>query len=63
MGESPTGNRVSHPMACVYEVTAGEIRRASLYYDTAGFLEQLGIGTTDVAPAAVSVQEGLESLT
>lgn len=63
VGEPPTGNRVSHPMSCVYEVAGGEIRRASLYYDTAGLLAQLGIGTTDVAPATVSVQEGLEALT
>lgn len=62
-GEAPTGNPVSHPMTCVYEVAGGEIRRASLYYDTAGLLAQLGIGTTDVAPATVSVQKGLEALT
>ena len=51
-GEPPTGGDVAQPMACVYEVAGGEIRRASLYYDSAGLLAQLGIGA---APAAASV--------
>ena len=63
MDEAPSDNHVSHPMACVYEVAGGEIRRASLYYDTAGRLAQLGIRTPDVPTAVISVQEGLEALT
>ena len=63
MGEPPSDNHVSHPMACVYEVAGGEIRRASLYYDTAGLLAQVGIRTPNVPTTVVSVQEGLEALT
>jgi hypothetical protein len=51
-GEHPTGGEVTHPMACVYEVQGGEIRRASLYYDSAGLLAQLGIAAV---PATASV--------
>jgi predicted ester cyclase len=40
-GERPTGREVAHPFACVYEVEAGEIRRARLYYDSAGLRTQL----------------------
>jgi ketosteroid isomerase-like protein len=50
-GETPTGRDVVHPMACVYEVVGGEIRRASLYYDGAGLLAQLGIGSVPAAAA------------
>jgi len=51
-GETPTGRDVAQPMACVYEVEGGEIRRARLYYDAAGLIAQLGIGAT---PATASV--------
>lgn len=45
-GESPTGRNVVQPMACVYEVEGGEIRRARLYYDASGLAAQLGVGAT-----------------
>ena len=51
-GETPTGREVAHPMACVYEVEGGEIRRARLYYDAVGLLAQLGVGAS---PAIASV--------
>jgi steroid delta-isomerase-like uncharacterized protein len=51
-GEAPTGRDVAQPMACVYEVDGGEIRRARLYYDAAGLLAQLAAGAT---PATASV--------
>jgi len=54
-GEAPTGREIRHPMVCVYEVTGGEIRRASLYHDAAGLLAQLSVGAVDAAPAAASV--------
>jgi len=44
-------------------LAGGEIRRASLHYDTAGLFTQLGIHTPDVPTAVISVQEGLEALT
>lgn len=45
-GETPTERDVAHPMTCVYEVEGGEIRRARLYYDAAGLIDQLGVGAT-----------------
>jgi ketosteroid isomerase-like protein len=48
-GEVPTNRDVAHPFAAVYEVAGGEIRRARLYYDTAGLLSQLGATPADVA--------------
>ncbi|HEX6128005.1 MAG TPA: ester cyclase [Candidatus Limnocylindria bacterium] len=51
-GETPTGREISQPMASLYEVEGGEIRRARLYYDAAGLLAQLGVGATP-APASV----------
>ena len=41
MGEVPSNRLVEVPMAAVYEVVAGEIVRARLYYDTATLLRQL----------------------
>lgn len=54
-GEAPSGREVRHPMACVYEVSGGEIRRANLYHDQAGLLAQLGIAPVDGARAAATV--------
>lgn len=51
-GERPTGGDVAHAMACVYEVAGGEIRRASLYHDTAGLHAQLGIAAGPATAAA-----------
>ena len=51
-GETPSGRDVAQPMACLYEVEGGEIRRARLYYDAAGLGTQLGIGAS---PAAATV--------
>ena len=51
-GEQPTGGDVAQPMACVYEVAGGEIRRASLYYDRAGLSAQLGIVAQPASAAA-----------
>lgn len=45
MGESPTGRDVEIPMACAYEVAAGEITAARLYYDQATLLRQIGAAT------------------
>lgn len=44
LGETPTGREVEVPMACVYEVMAGEITAARLYYDQSTLLRQLGAG-------------------
>jgi len=43
LGESPSGRIVALPMAGIFEVTDGEIRRADLYYDALGLLRQLGV--------------------
>ena len=42
-GESPSGRIVALPMAGVFEIVDGEIRRADLYYDALGLLRQLGV--------------------
>lgn len=42
MGIQPTGRDLDVPMLGVYEIEAGEIRQARLYYDMATFLRQLG---------------------
>lgn len=44
VGETPSGNAVTLPMACSYDVAAGEITAARLYYDTASLLRQIGVG-------------------
>ncbi|MHB8489092.1 MAG: ester cyclase [Candidatus Dormibacteria bacterium] len=41
MGEQPTGKLVEVPMAALYEIAAGEIVRARLYYDSAALARQL----------------------
>lgn len=41
MGETPTGREVELPMACSYDVQAGEISAARLYYDTATLVRQV----------------------
>jgi hypothetical protein len=41
--EIPTGRLVAVPMAGVFEVVDGEIRRADLYYDSVGLLRDLGV--------------------
>jgi ketosteroid isomerase-like protein len=40
-GERPTGSLVDVPMAALYEVAAGQIVRARLYYDTATLMRQI----------------------
>jgi predicted ester cyclase len=43
VGETPTGRDVALAMACVYDVAAGEIVQARLYYDRLSLLRQLRI--------------------
>jgi len=42
-GEIPSGRVIAVPMAGIFEVVDGEIRRADLYYDSVGLLRQLGV--------------------
>lgn len=46
-GETPTGRVVRMPMAAFYQVRAGEIVAARLYYDTGGLHAQLTSGRLD----------------
>ena len=43
MGIPPTGREVAIPMALFFAIEAGQIQRASLYYDAGTLLRQLGL--------------------
>jgi steroid delta-isomerase-like uncharacterized protein len=53
-GEEPTGRKVAQPMACVFEVAAGEIRRARLYYDGASLIHQLTATHTEAVATSAA---------
>jgi steroid delta-isomerase-like uncharacterized protein len=43
MGIPPTGQEVAIPMALFCQIEAGQIRRATLFYDAGTLLRQLGL--------------------
>jgi steroid delta-isomerase-like uncharacterized protein len=43
MGLPPTGQEVAIPMVLFCQIEAGQIRRATLYYDAGTLLRQLGL--------------------
>ncbi|MDQ2671166.1 MAG: ester cyclase [Gemmatimonadota bacterium] len=43
-GIAPTGREVRVPLCVVYDLTAGEIRRARVYLELPVMMQQLGVG-------------------
>jgi steroid delta-isomerase-like uncharacterized protein len=48
MGIPPTGREVAIPMALFFAIEAGQLRRATLYYDAGTLLRQLGLALEPV---------------